>query len=85
MTLADKVDQRRRGGRRGKADAGQNGQRAGRDKPRASHTEPTDQIVDKNEAALGGGRGQSMAQLLVPLTAFAVAASAYVYTQYFME
>ena len=55
------------------------------DKPRASHTEPTNQIKKKSAAELGGGRQQTWAQIFVPITVAVIAASAYVYTQYFME
>lgn len=54
-------------------------------KPRASHTEPTNQIKPKTVAELGGGRSQTWAQILVPATVAMVAISTYVYTNYFME
>lgn len=54
-------------------------------KPRASHTEPTDQIVLKTVAELGGGGGgQTWMQILVPLSVACVAVSTYVYVNYFM-
>lgn len=43
-------------------------------KPRASHTEPTTKITLKTVADLGGSKGQSLAQILVPLTVLTVAA-----------
>ena len=54
-------------------------------KPRASHSEPTDQIKTKSAEELGGGRSQTWAQILVPATVAVVAISSYVYTQYVME
>ena len=54
-------------------------------KPRHSHSEPTDQILAKTVADLGGGRSQTWAQILVPATVACVAVGAFVYTQYFME
>ena len=45
-------------------------------KPRASHQEPTDQIMVKTASELGGGaKGQSLGQVLVPLLVIGVAAS----------
>ena len=54
-------------------------------KPRASHGEPTDQIKLKSASELGGGRSQTWAQILVPLTVAVVAISTYVYMNHFME
>lgn len=54
-------------------------------KPRASHTEPKDQITPKTASELGGGRQQTWMQIIVPATVAIIAASTYVYTQYFLE
>ena len=55
------------------------------EKPRASHGEPTDQIKLKSASELGGGRSQTWAQILVPLTVALAAIGTYVYVNHVME
>jgi hypothetical protein len=54
-------------------------------KPRQSHGEPTDQIKVHSVESLGGGRGQTTMQILVPLTVAVIGVGAFCYLQFFAE
>ena len=54
-------------------------------KPRQSHGEPTDQIKVHSVESLGGGRGQTTMQILVPLTVAVIGVGSFCYLQFFAE
>ena len=53
--------------------------------PATDHGEPTDQIKVHSVESLGGGRGQTTMQILVPLTVAVIGVGAFCYLQFFAE
>lgn len=54
-------------------------------KPREAHGEPTTQITNKTAAELDGRKGQTLGQILVPLTALVTAISIGIYFNFYAE